>query len=240
MVGKVFISYRRDDDPSAAARVRDGLTARLGRSSVFMDVDNLLAGQRFDQELAKALAASDVLVAVIGVRWMDVLRSRATSGERDYVREEIAGALKRQIAVIPLRVGREGQLAQLPRPDELPEDIRELVLYQKQDVTHEHYGRDIAGLAEAVIAGRKGRRTEWSTARKAWLWLGVGAAVASLTIAAFFPALLPSSLTLRSPMLRNFSPLASSLASRITSSGASSVPFLRQWMGYCLPSSVRE
>ena len=53
---KIYISYRCDDDPSAAARVRDGLARGLRRSALFIDVDNLRAGQRFDEELAKALA----------------------------------------------------------------------------------------------------------------------------------------------------------------------------------------
>jgi len=59
-----------------------------------MDVDNLLAGQRFDRELEKALAQTDVFLAVIGPRWMELFAGRQTS-KRDYVREEIAGALKR-------------------------------------------------------------------------------------------------------------------------------------------------
>src|SRR5262245_33936281 len=56
---KIFVSYRRDDDPNGAARIRDALKAKFGRSSVFMDVDDLLAGLRFDGELARALAACD-------------------------------------------------------------------------------------------------------------------------------------------------------------------------------------
>jgi len=36
MGGKIFISYRREDDPSAAARVRDALAARFGKASLFM------------------------------------------------------------------------------------------------------------------------------------------------------------------------------------------------------------
>jgi hypothetical protein len=51
MAGKIFISYRRDDDPAAAARVRDGLAGRFGKANLFIDVDDLLAGQRFDEEL---------------------------------------------------------------------------------------------------------------------------------------------------------------------------------------------
>jgi hypothetical protein len=106
-----------------------------------MDVDNLLAGQRFDEELAKALASCDVFLAIIGPRWLDLLTDKAASGERDYVREEIAAALDRKIVVIPVRVGREGTMPALPRAGELPEDIVDLVHYQKQDVAHERFGR---------------------------------------------------------------------------------------------------
>jgi hypothetical protein len=59
-----------------ARGVRDGLAAKFGQSNVFMDVDDLRAGQRFDLELAKALDACDVFVAVIGPRWLDLLRQR--------------------------------------------------------------------------------------------------------------------------------------------------------------------
>jgi tetratricopeptide (TPR) repeat protein len=153
--GKIFISYRRDDVPGDARGVRDALAAEFGKSSIFMDVDNLLAGQRFDEELAKALAACDVLVAIIGPRWMDLLKGKGASGERDYVREEIAQALKRRIVVIPVRVGREGQMPPLPRSEELPDDIRDLMLYQKHDVAHERFGRDMAELIDAIRVVRK-------------------------------------------------------------------------------------
>ena len=145
MAGKVFISYRHEDDPSAAARVRDALAASFGKTNIFMDVDSLLAGQRFDEELSKALATCDVLIVIMGLRWMDLLKSKnVMSGARDYVRVEIAQALKRKIVVVPVRVGREGQLPPLPRAKDLPADISDLVQFQMHDVLHEHFGRDIA------------------------------------------------------------------------------------------------
>jgi hypothetical protein len=49
------------------------------------------------------VAQSDVLIAVIGRHWAQLLRDKSTSGERDYVREEIAEALRREIAVVPTR-----------------------------------------------------------------------------------------------------------------------------------------
>jgi TIR domain len=58
--GRVFVTYRRDDERAMAARIRDRLAASFGNAKVFMDVDNLLAGQRFDRELEKALGHTDV------------------------------------------------------------------------------------------------------------------------------------------------------------------------------------
>jgi hypothetical protein len=152
MAGKIFINYRRDDDPAFAARVRDGLAETFGKANLFMDVDNVLAGQRFDKELAKALAECDVLIAIIGRDWVQLLRDKSASGDRDYVREEIAEALRREIVIVPTRVGREGQMPSLPRPGELPTDIRDLVQFQKHDISHEHFGRDIAALITALKA----------------------------------------------------------------------------------------
>ena len=94
---KIFISYRRDDAPGDARGVRDRLVSTFGKANVFMDIDNLLAGQRFDRELEKALSQCDVLIAVIGPRWMKLLSGHTRSGERDYVHDEIAAALKRDI-----------------------------------------------------------------------------------------------------------------------------------------------
>ena len=44
-----------------------------GTKALFMDVDNLLAGKRFDKELDKALGACDVFLAIIGPRWLAII-----------------------------------------------------------------------------------------------------------------------------------------------------------------------
>ena len=177
MPGKIFVNYRRDDARDMAARIRDRLAATFGDAHVFMDVDNLLAGQRFDKELEKALGQTDVFVAVIGPRWLELLAERQASGERDYVREEIAGALQRGIVVIPVLIER----TPLPRADALPQDIRDVVLHQKHVVTHEQFGRDVTGLVEAIRFGRKAARADAVGGRKAAL-LWAGAAVLSLLV----------------------------------------------------------
>jgi hypothetical protein len=155
MPGKIFVNYRRDDAAGDARGVRDALAAKFGEASVFMDVDNLRPGQRFDVELAKALDACDVFLAVIGPRWMDLLRQRYLEPQYDYVRAEIAAALQRGINVIPVRVGRDGNMPRLPAPNELPDDLRPLVLHQKHDVVHERFRQDVADLISAIEALRK-------------------------------------------------------------------------------------
>ncbi len=170
-MGKIFISYRRADDPAAAWRVRDRLATDFDDANIFFDVNNLRPGQLFDEILAKALAECDVLVAILGPRWIELLNARtissptnashvfsksfwrrppAMTSERDYVREEIAQALKRKIVIIPVRVGCDGQLQQLPRSDALPEDIRGFVSYQSHNVAHERFKSGMEVLAKSI------------------------------------------------------------------------------------------
>jgi TIR domain len=162
MPGKIFVNYRRGDDRSGAARIRDVMVEAFGHQNVFMDIADLQAGLRFDQELDKALAEADVLLAIVSWRWMDLLAERQASGERDFVREEIAAALIRGIAVIPVLMGR----VRLPPAADLPEDIRGLAMHQGLVVTHERFGRDVHDLVNAV---RRFRTAKWARPRW-WFW----------------------------------------------------------------------
>jgi len=173
MPGKIFVNYRRDDAKDMAARIRDRLAQTFGDANVFMDVDNLMAGQRFDRELEKALAQTDVFLAVIGPRWLDLLTERRASSERDYVREEIAGAVQRGVVVIPVLVER----TLLSRAEALPEDIRDLVLHQTHEVAHARFGRDVGELIEAIRLGRKAAFAEHASSQpqsSAWPALHTG------------------------------------------------------------------
>ena len=98
----------------------DRLERNFGEANVFIDVDRLLAGQRFDRELSKALEQCDVLIAVIGPRWMELLAEHAGDSKRDYVHDEIVAALKRDIVVVPVLVGREGHMPSLPSARKFP------------------------------------------------------------------------------------------------------------------------
>jgi hypothetical protein len=79
MPGKIFVNYLREDAGAEAGRLRDRLTT-VRAGNVFMDIDDLKPGQRFDQALANALKACTVFLAVIGARWCDLAYARAQWG----------------------------------------------------------------------------------------------------------------------------------------------------------------
>ena len=71
---KVFISYRRDDSIVHARLIHNELSARFGAGDVFMDIDDIDYGADFARLIDEQLDAADVLVAVIGPRWSELLQ----------------------------------------------------------------------------------------------------------------------------------------------------------------------
>src|SRR5438128_10555630 len=71
-VSTVFISYRRDDASANAGRLCDWLKRQFGADKVFLDTDKIAPGDNFPLVLEQRLAASDVLLAVIGPRWASI------------------------------------------------------------------------------------------------------------------------------------------------------------------------
>jgi uncharacterized membrane protein YeaQ/YmgE (transglycosylase-associated protein family) len=125
-IGTIFISYRRTDSAHVAGRIYDKLVESLGRASVFKDVDSIPLGVDFKEYLDEKVSECNVLLAIIGDRWLD---ARDTSGRsrlhdpNDFVRIEIESALVRDIRVIPLLVSGAG----MPLKDQLPASLRKLV-----------------------------------------------------------------------------------------------------------------
>ena len=119
---RIFISYRRDDDPSAAGRLYDSLEEHFGAEHVFMDVDAIEPGVNFKELIEESLAEVEALIAVIGRGWLttvDADGERRLDDEHDFVRMEIAHALDRNIRVVPVLVNGAG----LPRAADLPADL---------------------------------------------------------------------------------------------------------------------
>jgi TIR domain len=103
--GRVFISYRREESSGLAGRLYDRLAARFGDDQVFMDVDTIDLGVDFADVITQAVSTCEVLLAIIGPRWLtatDDDGQRRLDDPDDTVRLEIAAALERDIRVIPI------------------------------------------------------------------------------------------------------------------------------------------
>jgi hypothetical protein len=149
MSGRIFISYRRGDDPGHAGRLFDGLQQAFARDQLFMDVDNIEPGLDFLEVVQDRIAESDVLLAVIGSRWVQAEDSkgrRRLDNPDDFVRVEIEAALAQKKRVIPVLVG-EGQM---PSPEDLPDSLRALARRNAVRVTHERFRSDLGGLIEKL------------------------------------------------------------------------------------------
>ncbi len=149
MLGGVFISYRREDSGGFAGRIYDRLTNRLGRESVFFDVDNIPPGMDFVDVLTERVGACDALVAVIGKRWIsatDKNNQRRLDDPHDFVRIEIQAALERGVRVIPVLV--EG--AAMPKADDLPDSLKKLARRQGIEISHNRFDSDVERLTRAL------------------------------------------------------------------------------------------
>lgn len=145
----VFVSYRRDDAAHITGRIHDALVARLGPARVFMDVDSVAPGEDFVKKIRDTIAASDVFLVIIGPGW---LNARTGDGRRridlpgDFVRIEVSAALAQGLKIIPVLV--DG--ASMPRAEDLPEDVAQLVRHNAVFLTHATFKRDMDALAAGV------------------------------------------------------------------------------------------
>ena len=88
----------------------------LGKDQVFMDVESVSLGSNLVDEITAAVASAylrtwsrrDVVLAVIGKDWVsatDDSGARRLANENEFVRLELAAALRRGLRVIPVLVG---------------------------------------------------------------------------------------------------------------------------------------
>lgn len=145
----IFISYRREDTSGHAGRLRAELARRYGRSRVFMDIDSIPSGTPFRERIRMALDSCDVALVLVGKRWEASQPGNADAPRRieeegDFVRLEVAAALKRKdVAVVPVMV--EG--AEIP---DLPEDLAELPELQDRKLRNTEWRADTARICDSI------------------------------------------------------------------------------------------
>ena len=163
----LFISYRRDDSSGHAGRLADHLSRTFGADGVFMDVDNIQRGDTFAETLTEQLRQADVLLAVIGKRWVTLTDSagiRRLDHADDWVRNEVGKALTAGLLVIPVLVGG----AALPSATDLPEDLRALAERQLAELRDGSWNEDVARLCKD-IKRRRARGSRLERLRAHWM-----------------------------------------------------------------------
>jgi hypothetical protein len=119
---RIFVSYRREDSADVAGRIYDRLLHRFGDAAVFKDVDSIPLGSDFRLHIDEAVSSATVVLVVVGRSWLSEMRDqRRIDSPKDFVRIEVAAALRRRIPVFPLLVAG----ATMPDAESLPEEIRD-------------------------------------------------------------------------------------------------------------------
>jgi TIR domain len=152
----IFVSYRRGESDAHAGRLADRFIEYFGEHRVFYDVDLTEPGVDFIDQIQSAVDSSKVLIAVIGNNWVpasDAAGQKRLENPDDYVRKEIATALKRNIRVIPVLV----QGAAMPSAHELPNDLTPLThrrAFELHDASWRKEVQHLTTVLESVV-GRK-------------------------------------------------------------------------------------
>ena len=147
--GGIFVSYRRQESKHFAGRLYDRLADQFGKGQIFIDVDTIELGVDFAEAISRAVAACQVLLAVIGPTWLTITDEqgrRRLDDPDDIVRLEVEAALARDVRVIPILV--EG--ARMPRRDDLPESLAGLARRNALLIRHENFRDDAGRLVTAI------------------------------------------------------------------------------------------
>jgi formylglycine-generating enzyme required for sulfatase activity len=144
---RIFISYRRQDSISVAIRIRERLCDHFGDDAVFMDIDSMPFGVDFREHIDTAVGQCDVVLAVIGPKWVGESDAHRRIDEpRDLVRIELESALNRNLLLIPILVDR----VPMPGEADLPPSLARLAYRNAIDVDQ---GRDFRLHVERLIRG---------------------------------------------------------------------------------------
>jgi hypothetical protein len=189
---RIFLNYRREDTSGHAGRLYDALAGRFGPDNVFMDVDTIGLGSDFAAVIEGAVKQCDVLIALIGSRWLNAAGEdgrRRLDDPDDFVRLELESALASDLSVIPVTV----QDAVFPDPNDLPTSLAPLARRQgielRDTAWHDDTNRLIRRL-ERIVEEQGAEVTPPRPVRRSRRLLWVALALVALAIVGVSVAML--------------------------------------------------
>jgi TIR domain len=145
-MGYVFISFRRQDTHDMAWRLVDYLEQRRRRvhyleqqgQSLSWDMDMFAAGD-FRVSIRTAVESADVVMVLVGKRWLDDASSDGFRSPGKWVEREIELAFAKGIPVLPVLV----HGSSMPRAECPPKTIRDFAYQQAASVRSDaHFADD--------------------------------------------------------------------------------------------------
>jgi hypothetical protein len=149
---RVFLSFRKADSRWMRDRVYRALADRFGADAFFKSGVSIATGADFAKALRRQAAECEVMLVLIGPGWLDAgggSGSRLIDREHDWVRVEIATALKAGNRVVPVLLG---DATMLPEAAAVPAEIADLARLQFLRVPETHLEQELEHLCTAMTA----------------------------------------------------------------------------------------
>lgn len=184
---RVFLSYRRADAEAEARSIEQRLMQMPDIRNVFLDHEAIPKGEDFVQSIRKAIRKSGVVLALIGPDWRGVDPETGEVRllrEKDFVRLELAEALKAGKRVIPVMLNETAPHG----PQDLPPELRSLATINVTRIRMEDFEEDVDDLLDVIFGSRR-RVSRWMVPRMTW-WRAIrlfvyGAAAAAVSVLVF-------------------------------------------------------
>jgi formylglycine-generating enzyme required for sulfatase activity len=147
--GKIFINYRRKQSLAEAQHLATILSREFGERRVFIDVRGIDGFSNWLETLKQEVEGTSAMISVVGRGWLAALdREEHPSGvaTRDFVRFEIAEALRRKIPVLPVLLDD----AELPKSSELPIEIQGIWSRQAIRLHGDRFPEDAAAISKKL------------------------------------------------------------------------------------------
>ena len=159
---RVFINYRREGSSAGYGhRIAERLIEHFGPNACFVDIRNLQPGVDFVRAIGDAIRGCKAMIVVIGRDWLTQTTEqggRRLDDPRDFVRNEVRAALRADIRIIPVLVGR----ARMPSAEQLPEALKAVARRHAQELSDASWEHDIGKLIASLEAvGLTRRRKGW-------------------------------------------------------------------------------
>jgi len=149
-MARIFINFRNFDGDWAALAIRNTLVERFGANEIFLSSFSIRPGADFARELLRHASECDVLLAVIGPRWVTVTGPDGMprlGAVDDWVCREIEVAFANGRTVVPIMLSGADRL----READLPPQIAGLAGIQGCRLDRPRYTTDMGALGDALV-----------------------------------------------------------------------------------------